>query len=596
MKDISLGVKLLALLGLLLLTTFLLLAFFFSRNMHQDFVAEAKRRAKNGLNAVEWLLERQRFADEKALQNWVAELGKRLGVRITCIQKGTVVADSEVAFARLETMDDHSTRPEVIQAHEQEIGSSTRYSRTLHRELLYAAATVQAFGNMEGGVLRLAIPISDIQNRYQAVINRIMGFMLLAFCLAGLLMALILRRMSRSIQAFSKTAQQIGNGDYSRRISHMPGREFSPLQHAVNNMAESIQRHIRSLEDAKGELEALFDGMASGVMILGQDGAIESWNRALTEMFPDMNNARGMSVLEATMHPELQKMANSLLQSPQGTERMTTLINTREKKYLQAVLVPYRSPKGVRNIVIVFQDITETRRLERMRHDFMVNITHEIRTPVTSIQGYAETLLDSSDIEEKKRRQFIQTILDNAVQMGEMVKRLLSLARLDEDTPPKTEAVNLKQSLQLVLRTLAPLAEKRSCSILDQLPEPSPMVLATRSGLFEVLMNLLENAVVHGPEQGVITVTAETRGKRVDLRINDQGSGIPAFLRERIFERFFRADASRTDGKGHYGLGLAICRQLVRSFGADICVDAGMHDGQNSGTTFLVTLKLADEA
>jgi two-component system, OmpR family, phosphate regulon sensor histidine kinase PhoR len=594
MKTPSLFGKLLFVFSVLMLLAFSIVAFVFSRNLREDFVQEATERARHGLAAVHWIMEQHHgFADERELDAWITGIGKRLHFRITCINDGRVMADSEVAFEGLVGLDDHGLRPEVRQAEREGFGTSIRYSRTVGKELLYAAMPVSGAGGMPGGVLRLAMPISDIQERYQRMIPRVYAFMVLAFCAVGLLAGLFIRQMSASIQALSRTAQQIGEGDYSRRIASVPGREFMPLMQAVNTMAGNIQEHINSLEDAKGELEALFNGMASGVMILGSEGRVESWNKALAEMFPDMGNARGQTILEVTMQPELRKLVEAMRTSPEGTSRMGSQFETRGRRMLQAVLVPFRTPKGVRKIVIVFHDITEIKRLERVRQDFMVNITHEIRTPVTSIQGYAETLLDNPEIDPGQRHSFLQTIHDNARHMSEMVTRLLSLARLDAETRNEMESVPLREQLLQAMRTLEQEAGKKGVEIVDAMPQTPMFVQATKAGLFELLVNLLENAVAYGPANSTVTVAAEAAKDAVLLRVTDQGEAIPGFYKERIFERFFRIDPAQKVEKGRYGLGLAICRQIVTSFGGSIWLESPQASG--TGNVFCVSLKASSE-
>lgn len=596
MKTPSLFGKLLLVFGLLMLLAFSIVAFVFSRNLREDFVQEATERARHGLAAVHWIMEQHHgFADEGELDAWITGIGKRLHFRITYINDGRVMADSDVAFAGLAGLDDHGIRPEVQQALRDGFGTSIRDSRTVGKELLYAAMPVSGAGGMPGGVLRLAVPISDIEGRYQRMIPRVYTFMVLAFCVAGLLAGLFIRRMSASIQALSRTAQQIGEGDYARRIASVPGREFAPLMLAVNSMAGNIQEHITRLEDAKGELEALFNGMASGVMILGSDSRIESWNKPLAEMFPDMGDARGQTPLEVTMQPELRKLVEAMRTSPEGTSRMSSQFATRERKVLQAVLVPFRTPKGVRKIVIVFHDITEIKRLERVRQDFMVNITHEIRTPVTSIQGYAETLLDNPGIDPGQRHSFLQTIHDNARHMSEMVTRLLSLARLDAETRNEMESVPLREQLLQAMRTLEQEAGEKGVEIVDALPPAPLFVQATKAGLFELLVNLLENAVAYGPANSTVTVAAEAAQDAVLLRVTDQGEAIPGFYKERIFERFFRIDPAQKVEKGRYGLGLAICRQIVTSFGGSIWLESPLDSGTGTGNVFCVSLKASSE-
>ncbi len=593
MKHTSFTTKLLVAFWGVLLLAFFLTALLLSRYVRQDISEAATTRALQALKSLDWSIsQRDAFQSAKDFDDWLSEIGNRLQFRITYIDQGRVIADSQVPYASLGKLDDHATRPEIIQALAEGTGTSQRFSKTLNKYLLYAAMRVSGTQGIPSGVLRVAIPLSVMQDKYANIMPHLLGLLALAFCLTSGIGIFMSRRLGRSIRDFTHVAQRIGRGDYQDRLHLAPGREFTPLAEAINTMAEQIQKHIHSLEEKKGELEALFNGLTSGVMILNKVGRIESWNHALETFYPDMGNARGKTPLEATMQPELQELTDKMKSSSQTSGKLETQLQTQGKKLLHAILMFFQTPRGVRKIVIVLHDITELKRLERVRQDFMANISHEIRTPVTCIKGYAETLLDQPGLPKETEEKFLRTILENADHMGNLVAKLLALSKLDAQIQNALEPVSIQDTLDAALRTLSQTLEAREMTVIDEFSEEAVLVQATKAGLFEVLVNLLENAVNYGTDGMNIFVGATRKNGTVILYVKDQGPGIPEVYRERIFERFFRVESGRKGSKGHYGLGLAICRQIIAGFGGEIRIECPKDDA--IGTIFYVTLQAAN--
>ncbi len=592
MKHPSFTTKLLLAFWFVLLLAFSLTALLLSRYVRQDVSDAATTRAMQGLVSLDWAIsQRNTFASAQEFDDWLTTIGSRLQFRITYVHDGRVIADSQVPFDSLSKLDDHGSRPEIMQAIKEGHGTSQRFSKTLQKNLLYAAKRVSGTDGIPEGVLRVAIPLSVMREKYAKMMPHLLGLLALAFVLTSIIGMIMSRRLGRSIRDFTRVAQRIGSGDYQERLRIAPGKEFTPLAEAINTMSEQIQKHINSVEEKKGELEALFDSITAAVMILNTAGRIESWNNALDTLFPEMGNARGKSPLEATMQPELQELADEVNSSQEHSGKLQTQLQTSTKRILHATLRAFQTPRGVRKIVIVLHDISELKRLERVRQDFMANISHEIRTPVTSIKGYAETLLDQPDLPKETEQKFLQTILENADHMGDMVTKLLSLSKLDAQIQTALEPVVVQDSLDAALRTLSQRLEERRIELMNEFPDDQVYVLATRAGLFEVMVNLLENAINYGSENMRIFVGATRKNDTVTLYVKDQGPGIPAIYRERIFERFFRVESGRKGSKGHYGLGLAICRQIVAGFGGQIELDCPKEG--DIGTAFYVTLQAA---
>lgn len=406
--------------------------------LSEDVISESRLRAENGLEMATWLIENQApFADQQSMNDWAHSFGRHTGIRLTYIVDGKVYADSDIPYDKLAQLDNHGLRPEVRAAVEHGKGMEVRYSTTLEKDLIYVARTLKNADGSLDGILRIALPASVINERLSGLKEGLGAVFLLALLASAALGLLVTRSLVGSIEELAATAQAIGNGDYRKRIRDYPGSELRPLVDAINYMASNIQSQMQVLTDQKGRLEAIFNGIADGVMVLDEQGRIHSVNDALVEMFPNVTRMIGATPLEATMQPELQKAANALLRkdkswlqqrSDTGDNIICNIAITGDK-YFEVTLVPTADPEGTRKIVMVFHDISERERLEKVRRDFVANVSHELKTPLTSIKGYAEMLIEAPPASAEQSTAFLRTILKNANHMIKMVNSLLVLAR-----------------------------------------------------------------------------------------------------------------------------------------------------------------------
>ncbi|MBU4244328.1 MAG: PAS domain-containing sensor histidine kinase, partial [Proteobacteria bacterium] len=237
--------------------------------------------------------------------------------------------------------------------------------------------------------------------------------------------------------------------------------------------------------------------------------------------------------------------------------------------------VPFFDYKGVRKVILVFYDITEMKRSEKGLKDFVANASHQLRTPLTSIKGYSETLLDNPPATPEGGRQFLEIILKNADHMDKVISSMLALARSEQVGEALALApVSGRESMDRAVADVTPWAGERNITLRSRTPESEMLVMAEPDGLLHVFHNLLNNAVKYSPEGGVITVSAEDDGESIVFCVEDQGPGISREHSIKVFERFYRVDENTIDGSGSSGLGLAICRRIVRNFDGEI-----WHDG-----------------
>lgn len=563
---------------------------YFDHTLRGDMLEEARKRATETLSSTQWVLSRHApFADYDALEAWAVEYAHHTGVRFSYIIDGTVVADSDVPADRVRLMDDHALRPEVQAAQQRGSGMEVRYSTTLRKDLVYATLRVDGVGGLPGGIIRVALPVSEVRDRIDSMETGLLWAFIFSLLASGGLGLLVTRPLLGGIEAMALAAQAIGQGDYGRRIRDIPGRELRPLAHAINGMAHNIERHLAVLEDQKGRLEAVFNGMREGVMVLDAEGRINTINRALTTMFEGIVPKLGRTPLEATMKPELQRAVNELREK-NTTEGRAIMLELSDGRAFEVNLVPFFDAEG-RCMVLVFHDVSEREKLERIRRDFVANVSHELKTPLTSIKGYAETLLESPPASCEQAGAFMRTILKNANHMTKMVNSLLVLARSEHKGEKKVLAeVDAADILRQTLRDFQPAAQRKSIEVVCDMEGPV-VVMGDRDGLGEVFRNLMDNAIKYSPEGSHVTVSAHPGAGATTFCFRDEGPGIPEHSKERIFERFYRIEREGDTAKeGSAGLGLAICRRIVRSHGGEIWVESPLDPATRRGAAFFITL------
>ena len=566
--------------------------YYFDSSLRTDILRDAKSRAVTYLDTVEWTTRENNFSTIQEFDWWLKELSRRLNVRITYIARGAVIADTNVPYAAIATLPSHAARPEVLTALQGQTGVEIRFSTTIQKDLIYAAKMNEGHGIVPRGVLRVAIPVSSASERLTRLEAGMMWVFIFTVLGTVLFGYLVTRPFLVSIRRLATTAQAIGFGQYQRRIRTYPGTEFEPLVTAINDMAQNIELNLRTVVDQKNRLEAVFDGMSEGVMVLDERGRIHSCNTALTRMLACVDDCRGDTVIEATMQPDLQVAVDEILASSSPQDK-TLMLELPENVFLAVNLVPFRDPKDARKMVLVFHDVSEREQLEKVRRDFVANVSHELKTPLTSIKGYAETLIDAPQTPHETARRFLEIILRNADHMTKMVNSLLVLARSQHarDTS-KFSTVNGAEIARQAMRDMMPTAREKSITLHSVIDGDTVSVVADAEGLSEVFRNLIDNAIKYSPQASTVSIGMQEGDDVVAFSVRDQGTGIPPESQSRIFERFYRLEneESPVAKDGSAGLGLAICRRIIRSYGGDIWVESPVDPETGTGATFIFTL------
>ena len=591
---ISLRLRLLLAFALILLLALALPAYHLHQNLGQTIEREAKDEALRSLHTVEWLLTGPVAAQEGEMGAALRDLASRLEIRITYIAlDGTVLADSGMAQGQVSRMENHSARPEVVQALEGATGMSLRYSDTLDQDLLYVARKVSGSGVFPAGILRVASPQSQISKTVDRLYGRTGWVYALSILLAFGLVSLATRQVSRSINSVAQAAADIGQGGPGKRIRFSPSTELTPLVLAFNNMLERIESNMETIVKQKMESEAVLNGMKAGLIVLDGRGHILRGNYAAQEIFPGLSTFAGRKPMELCLIQELQDACDMALEKRDlgDFSQVNLVVTIQNSKSFDVSIVPIKGDAEL-GAIMVFHDITEIKRVEQIRRDFVANVSHELRTPLTSIKGYAETLMGLKTYDPEQTRMFLEVIQRNANHMNTMLDELLQLSRLEHGKRRiDLVSVDASSALYSAWKSCHPLLKK--VDFVNDIEESTPAVKANFEQLVQVFRNVLENALKYVPaDTARIHVHAERQGDELAISIDDNGSGIPAEDQDRIFERFYRVEKDRNSAVGGTGLGLAICRHIMVNHGGRITVESPVPE-TGTGSRFIITLPLA---
>ena len=461
-------------------------------------------------------------------------------------------------------------------------------------EQMLAAIKVEKSAFSPAGYLVIKESLNGLEERMGMILKVFFWALpIVAFVCYGVI-RFVTMQLTSSVESMVRTAEAVGQGNYRRRIRTFPDKEFIPLANSINWMAERIDDHVSIITGQKNKIQAVLNGMWDGVMVLDGDCRIQSVNRALSDIFPGIQNETGRTPLEIVPSPDLYDACQELLsqEGPEAKAVQVVLPNGRVYD-VNIVRSPHTSDPGQGpGAIAVFHDISEIKRLETVRQDFVANVSHELRTPLTSVKGYAETLLADPPPPESVQRNFLATVEKNANHMCKIVDDLLNLSRLESghekvDLSP----IDPSDALREAWEACSGLASMRNVELKLSFDKGDFLVKADSGQLMQLFRNLLENAIKYGPEDNPIYVGHEVVDSRLQLSVIDEGPGVPTADQTRIFERFYSVEKFRRNEFGSTGLGLAISRHIVSNHGGEISVQCPPK-GRRQGTAFVFTLEI----
>ena len=398
------------------------------------------------------------------------------------------------------------------------------------------------------------------------------------------------RHLARPLARLTQATRTYAQGQWTAEISAASVRELQALSQALSAMAGAIQRQIQELTTERNQATAILESMAEGVIALDAAGTILTMNPAAAAFFSAHPvRDKGRPLLEAVRHHELDELAHQALVERRPLVRPITVLRPIER-ILQVSAVPCEGvqPAGP-CLVLVIQDQTELHKYDRLRREFVANVSHELKTPLTAIRSLTETLLDGALQDAANNRRLVELMSEEAARLDRLIDDLLQLAQIEsEPTPPAPQAASLADVLQELASSLQPALAKRQLMLSIEV-DPSWRVLIAPDRLRQVLLNLLDNAMKYNREGGRITVRAHVEDGMLRVSVEDTGIGIPEPDLPRVFERFYRVDKARSRQLGGTGLGLSIVKHLVEAYGGRVTVTSQL----NHGSTFSFTVPLA---
>jgi len=531
------------------------------------------------------LLDRRANVELRAV---CADLASSVSLRITVIlPSGQVVADTS---ENPQQMDNHANRPEVQAALGGEIGRSTRFSRTVGERLTYVAVPLQQDGRV-GGVVRTSFPVQSLSATLRPVYVRIAVVGLGAIVLAGAVSLLVARRITQPLEALRRGAERFARGELKHRLPTSGAQEIRMLAQSLNHMAAELDQRLETIVRQENEHQAVLASMVEGVLAVDPEGVVLSLNEAGAAMLGvDAQQARGRIVHEAIRHAGLLTFVEKALASPEPVEQDLEATGP-EKHWLHVHgTVLHDGQQRKIGVLIVLHDVTRLRHLEKIRRDFVANVSHELKTPITSIKGFVETLLYEQLEDKDNSLRFLGIILRQVNRLDAIIGDLLMLSRLERGSEEQTIELQ-REPLADVLRAAVEMCEKKAedKSMRLDLECPADLQAGINAPLLEqAVTNLIDNAIKYSEAGAAVRIAAAREGNAIMIRVQDQGCGIEAVHLPRLFERFYRVDRARSRELGGTGLGLAIVKHIVAAHRGTIRVESTV----GRGSTFFISLPL----
>jgi two-component system phosphate regulon sensor histidine kinase PhoR len=498
--------------------------------------------------------------------------------RITIVSlAGTVLADSKRSWEELLKMESHADRPEIQRALKQEIGVSSRYSKTLGKKMLYVAVPMIRKGVVLG-VVRLSLPTDEIliflsEVKYPIWVGASLGILvmfLLSIFLGG--------KITQRVVDIAYVAKKFSKGDLDQKIEIKGDDEFDSLATSLNQMAIVLKKRIVEREIEKEKSSVILSNMSEGVIALNAQKEILLINDSIENFFNiSRSRVMGKTLIHVTKSPAIDQLASRVI---------------KEKIRLHEKMEIYKNGSMTLNVdlfglerddisaILVFSDITQIISAEKMRREFVANVSHELRTPLTSIRGFIETLLQGAFSDEEASKRFLNIMDEDAKRLERLIADLLVLSRLEsKDTNLKLENVSLYDISEQVIERLRPQAEQRRITFVNKIQkDQGTQIFADRDKMHQVFLNLIDNAIKFNREAGNVYLSSKTTDEVVIIEIEDEGMGILEEAIPRLFERFSRVDKARSRELGGTGLGLSIVKHILEIHGGSIaCESAYKH-------------------
>ncbi len=514
------------------------------------------------------------------------ELDEIQNMRITLMDfGGTVVFDSRADAANLES---HANRPEFIEAITSGAGSNIRRSGTLNADMMYAALRSDDL-NM---VVRVSVMLDGVAAYSSSLWIPLLTTLLIAFLLCLGISLFVSRGFTRHIVHLQNDTVKIAEGRYDELRKLNTKDEIETLSGALCEMADKLRRNFEAINENNSRMEAVFRAVPGGIIAVDNAMRVIMANPAARSMFAMDNNPDGRHFLEATRHKGLESVIREAAMSTNVVEREMTISRSMDMLYLQVFAASVSGEGNTYGVILLVQDITHLRKLENLRREFVANVTHELKTPLTVIRGFVDTLKDPS-MRSIDFSRFLDIIALETERLTRLINDVLVLSEIENIAEKPTEAVDFREGVREAAMLLEKAASKKGLKYHVDIGDEEILVAADTDRIKQMGINLIDNAVKYTMPGGEVCISVRCEGDEAVFCVRDTGIGIPEDKLPRLFERFYRVDTSRSRALGGTGLGLAIVKHIVSLFGGRISVCSQI----NAGSTFTVYLpRLAGKA
>ncbi|MCX5749237.1 MAG: ATP-binding protein [Candidatus Saganbacteria bacterium] len=523
-------------------------------------------------------------------QEKAVEIAKNTGSRVTLINKdGAVLADSDEPLSKIKAMENHLTRPEVVEAASGKYGSSIRYSETTRRDQIYLALALREKNGRILGYLRMSDPSEYIPKITLKFYRSLALALLLALAVCVITSYFISMIFTRPLRRLVETSEKISEGRFPATIMKKSWFEIGSLERAVEKMSLKLSDLFNNIKKQQGSSGAVFSGMKEGVVVLDKDGKIHTVNPAVEKIFGlHGDDLTGKTVLEVLRNNEIAAITDRSIKLGKEIEEEIDILTPVEASF--AVYAgPIKDKDGdIFGGICVLHDITKLKKLERYRSEFVANISHELKTPLTAIKNYAETLLNSAPDDKEKSREFILKIEKHSDNLSSLIDDILELSRLESGVKSgEPKSVNISEVISRSVELLLEKANKKGI-VINVECDGQLSIRSIKDHLFRAVSNLIDNAVNYSEKDSMVSIKCVRKDNNIEISVSDNGIGIPKENIGRIFERFYRVDPGRSRDSGGTGLGLSIVKHIMELHGGRVSVQSEA----GKGSTFTLIFPL----
>lgn len=533
---------------------------------------------------IESQLESRGVTDTMDLIELIRPIAQSISPRVTLFDsQGQLVYDS------METENFPATSQEISLLEEDKLIENRMTTDGGESSVFYVTTAISNDENERIALLRLADDENEPAISTGFIQTYFFVFMLLSLAVLFLFFRYWTKRLVKPIDDIKEVTAKITNQDYTRRYRGNNFKEIDELGYSINKLASKLEFQVQELENRNEQLNKLIENLNIGIMLLDESRLIKMVNPAMSEILEiNMSDNIGRPYIHFISNPWIIELIETTYETGKAQSEEFNLVNS-EEYILDATIIPVNlASEAEHGLIVLFYDITEIRRLEKVRTDFVANASHELRTPVTALKGFTETLLDGALEDRDTLIHFLEIMHEESERLDSIVGDILQLSRLEQRADRMNlEPVNVKEVVRSVYHILDQKAENKHIDLrLDVIDDLT--ICYDHDTLKQILLNLIGNAILYNHEYGYVEVSIAQVNQEAQICIKDNGIGIKDHEQKRIFERFYRVDKARSRNSGGTGLGLSIVRHMIENTGGNITLESKL----NRGSTFCVYLPI----